>query len=72
MYVIVHSVHNNILPHTATHCCLFGCDSQQRLTLLFPAWLLRTSGALGNMHVPLFWVPLAMGTANIHLGTEGD
>ena len=26
MSVIVHSVHNNIVPHSATPCCLFQCD----------------------------------------------
>ena len=42
MLMIVHSVHNNIVPHMATPFCLFGCDFKPRLTLLFPAWLPRT------------------------------
>ena len=40
--VMVHSVHNNIVPHIATPSGLFGCDVRPRLTLLFPACLSQT------------------------------
>ena len=36
MSVIVHCVHNNIVLHIAIPCCLFGCDFQPWLTMLFP------------------------------------
>ena len=39
MSVMVHSVHDNIVPHSATPCGLFWCDFRPWLTLLFPAWL---------------------------------
>ena len=42
MSVIVHSVHNNIVPHIATPCSLFGWDFRPRLSLLFPARLSHT------------------------------
>ena len=48
MSVIVHSVHNNIVPHIATPYGLFGCDFRPWLTLLFPAWL---SGTVLCCHV---------------------
>ena len=41
MSVIVHSIHTNIVPHTATACGLFGCDFRPRLALPFLAWLSR-------------------------------
>ena len=62
MFVIVHSLHNNIVPHIATPCCLFRCDFQPWLTMLCLAWLSHTFGALGNMRLPLLLVPLIMGT----------
>ena len=37
MSASLRSVHNNIVPHIATPCCLFGCDFPPWLTLLFPA-----------------------------------
>ena len=46
---IVHSVHNNILPHIATQCCLFGCESQPRRTVSLQAWLSHTFRAPENM-----------------------
>ena len=42
MSVMVHSVHNNIVPHIAIPRSLFGCDFRPWLTLLFPAQLPRT------------------------------
>ena len=62
MFVTVHCVHNNIVPHIAIPCCWFCCDFQPWLTMLFPAWLSRTVRALGNMWLPIFLVPLVMGT----------
>ena len=65
MFVIVHCVHCvhcNIVPHIATPCCLFRCDFQPWLTMLFPAWLACTFRALGNMCLPIFLIPLVMGT----------
>ena len=42
MSVMVHSVHNNIVPHIATPSCLFRCEFLPWLTMLFLAWLSRT------------------------------
>ena len=52
MSVIVHSVHNNIVPHIATPCCLFCCDCQPWLTLLCPQPA-QTPAPKGK-HVQLF------------------
>ena len=62
MFVIVHCVHNTIVPHIATPCCLLRCDFQPWLTMLFPVWLSRTLRALGNMCLPKILVPFVMGT----------
>ena len=48
MSVIVHSVHNSIVPHIATPCSLSSCDFRPWLTMLFPAWL---SCAMLSCHV---------------------
>ena len=45
MSVMVHSVHNNIVLHIETPCCLFWCDFQPWLIMLFPVWLLHVSRA---------------------------
>ena len=37
MSVMVHSVHNNIVLHIGTPCCLFWCNFQSWLTMLFRA-----------------------------------
>ena len=62
MSVMVHYVQDNIVPHIATPCCLFGCEFQPWLTMLFLAWLSHTFEAPGNMYLPLLLVPLVMGT----------
>ena len=41
MSVIVHSVQNNVVPHIASPCGLFGCDVRPWLPLLLPAGLSR-------------------------------
>ena len=61
MSVMVHSVHNNILPHIATPCCLFCGEFQPWLTMSFLAWLSRRFGALGNMRLPRLLVLLSWG-----------
>ena len=45
MSVMVHSVHNNIVLHIGTPCCLFSYDFQPWLTMLFPVWLSHVSRA---------------------------
>ena len=37
--MIVLATDHNAVPHTATQCCLFGCDSPPWLTWRFQAWL---------------------------------
>ena len=36
MSVIVHSVHNNIVPHNATPCGLFGCALRPMAAIAVP------------------------------------
>ena len=71
MFVIVHCVHNNAVPHIATPCCLFWCDFQPWLTMLFPAWLACTFRALGN----IFWSLSSwrqLHPFEVHAEWEGD
>ena len=66
MSVTVHYVHNNIVPHLATPCCLFGYDVRPWLTMLSLAWLSRTFTASRNMRLPPLLVPLVIHLHPIH------
>ena len=55
MSVMVHSVHNNIVLHIGTPCCLFWCDFQPWLTM---SHVSRACTALSKHGVgvePPFW-----------------